>query len=85
MARISCLEVNSSSLHLDKADAKDLYQPWVFKNPPLHIWSERVVGLMCKGGTVLAKLVVALWDVHVPVPVQSDSVVRSGQQSHETQ
>ena len=65
----------------DQADAKD--RPWVFKNPPLHIGSKRVVGLMSKGGAVLAKLVVALWDVHVPVPIQSDSVVRSDKRIHD--
>ena len=42
-----------------------------------------MVGLMSKGGAVLAKLMVALWDVHVPVPIQSDSVVRSGQRIHD--
>ena len=68
---------------LRKGDEKELYQPWMFKKPPLYIRSERVVSLMGKGGAVLAKLMVAFWDVHVPVPVQSDSVVRSGQQIHE--
>ena len=59
------------------------HQPWMFKDPPLHVRSEGVIGLMSKSGAVLTQLVIALWDVHVPVPVQPDSVVRSGQEIYE--
>ena len=55
----------------------------MFKDPPLHVRSEGVIGLMSESGAVLTQLVIALWDVHVPVPVQPDSVVRSGQEIYE--
>ena len=55
----------------------------MFKDSPLHIGCEGVVCLVSQGGAVLTQLVIALWDVHVPVPVQPDSVVRSGQEIYE--
>ena len=47
----------------------------MFKDAPLHVRGEGVVGLVSQGGAILLELVVALWDVHVPVAVQPDSVV----------
>ena len=68
---------------VSKSLKTDLHQPWVFKDPPLNVRSEGVIGLMGESGAVLTKLVVALWDVHVPVPVQPDSIVRSGQEIYQ--
>ena len=42
---------------------------------PLAVGCKGVVCLVSQGGAILLELVVALWDVHVPVAVQPDSVV----------
>ena len=60
---VSFLEISDCSQGPDEAKS------WMFKDAPLHIRGEGVVGLVSQGGAILLELVVALWDVHVPVAV----------------